>query len=64
MTVGLLQSRYTVHEGEMVRICAQMTSGEISKPLVVRIETGFSPDLIQSKYILKTLCRLKSIVLV
>lgn len=49
VTVGLVQETYTVHEGHTVRICAQMTSGEISKPLVVTIEASFSPALIRSK---------------
>lgn len=50
VVVGLLQTTYTVHEGEMVTICAQMMSGVISKPLVVTIETRFSPDLIRSEF--------------
>lgn len=48
VTVGLMQQRYSVHEGGSVRICAHMV-GLISKPLVVVIETGYSPDLIGSK---------------
>lgn len=52
--VGLLQTTYTVHEGETVSICAQMISGVISKPLAVTIETRFSPDLIRSEYTRKS----------
>lgn len=50
VTVGLLQQRYSVNEGETLRICAQMV-GQLSKPLVVGIETGFSPILIGRKCI-------------
>lgn len=49
MVVGLEHEKYTVLEGESVRICARMRAGAISEPLVVVIETGYSPLLITSE---------------
>ena len=49
VTVGLLQTIYTVFEGDTVEVCVQMTTGEISQPLSITLNTGVNDDVNNSE---------------
>ena len=47
--VGLTQTTFRANEAEAVTVCTRLTAGEISHPVVVRIQTGYISDLSGSK---------------